>query len=163
MTQMQDKGYKTKHASCIMNPAYMVYHVSCIVHHALCIYIVFILLASIAAGQDYVLRLKSLDVSKVSEEKFLIKGEFENITDSEIKRISIKFSTYDPSGEIIQEDQVIPSVNPIPPRGTSPFLLPIKYSRNMEMEKVKMTFISFVGKEMSVDPNGFSLEFDVPK
>ena len=136
---------------------------SCIVNRASCIYVLFILLASTAFGQDYVLRLKSLHVSKVSEEKFQIKGEFENVTDSEIKRISIKFSVYDPSGEIIEENQVIPSVNPIPPHGVSPFLLPIKYSRNMEMDKVKVQFISFVGKEMSVDPNGYSLEFDVPK
>lgn len=131
--------------------------------HVSCIYILVNILASTAYGEDYVIRLKSLDVAKVSEEKFLIKGEFENITDSEIKRISIKFSVYDPSGEIIEEDQVIPSVNPIPPHGSSPFLLPIKYSRNMVMDKVKVQFVSFVGKEMSVDPNGYSLEFNVPK
>ena len=160
---MQDKGYKIEHASRIMNPASMIYHVSCIMHRASCIYILFILLTSIAFGQQDVLRLKSLEVSKVSEEKFQIKGEFENITDSEIKRISIKFSVYDPSGEIIEEDQVIPSINPIPPHGISPFLLPIKYSRNMEMDKVKVQFISFVGKEMGVDPKGYSLEFKVPK
>ncbi len=160
---MQDKGYKGEHASCIMNPASMIYHASCIAYRSLCIYILVNILASTASGDDYVIRLKSLDVEKVSEEKFLIKGEFENITDSEIKRISIKFSVYDPSGEIIEEDQVIPSVNPIPPHGISPFLLPIKYSRNMEMDKVKVQFISFVGREMSVDPNGYSLEFRVPK
>ncbi|MGH7901676.1 MAG: FxLYD domain-containing protein [Thermodesulfobacteriota bacterium] len=131
--------------------------------HLSCIYILVNILASTAYGEDDVIRLKSLDVAKVSEEKFLIKGEFENITDSEIKRISIKFSVYDPSGEIIEEDQVIPSVNPIPPHGSSPFLLPIKYSRNMLMDKVKVQFISFVGKEMSVDPNGYSLEFRIPK
>ena len=136
---------------------------SCIANRASCIYILLNILASTASGADYLIRLKSLDVSKISEEKFLIKGEFENITDSEIKRISIKFSVYDPSGEIIEEDQVIPSVNPIPPHGSSPFLLPIKYSRNMVMDKVKVQFVSFVGKEMSVDPNGYSLEFKVPK
>ena len=136
---------------------------SCIANRVSCIYILLNILASTASGEDYLIRLKSLDVSKISEEKFLIKGEFENITDSEIKRISIKFSVYDPSGEIIEEDQVIPSVNPIPPHGSSPFLLPIKYSRNMVMDKVKVQFVSFVGKEMSVDPNGYSLEFNVPK
>ncbi|HWP90613.1 MAG TPA: FxLYD domain-containing protein [Thermodesulfobacteriota bacterium] len=116
-----------------------------------------------ASGEDYVIRLKSLDVSKVSEEHFQIKGEIVNNTDTELKRVSIKFKIYDPSGEVIEEDQILPFVNPIPPRGSSPFLIPIRYSRNMEMDKITMHFINLVGNELSVDPNGYSLEIKVPK
>jgi hypothetical protein len=125
--------------------------------------VLFFLLVSIASGENYVIRLKSLDVLKVSEERFQIKGEIVNNTDMELKRISIKFKVYDPSGKVVEEDQILPFVNPIPPRGSSPFLIPIRYSRNMEMEKVTIHFINLVGKELSVDANGYSLEIKVPK
>jgi hypothetical protein len=129
----------------------------------LCFLILFILLAFPTSGQDDIIRLKSLDVSKVSEEHFQIKGEIVNNTDTELKRISIKFRVYDPSGKVIEENQILPFVNPIPPRGSSPFLIPIRYSRNMEMEKVTIHFINLVGKELSVDPGGHQLEFRVPR
>ncbi|HEX9666564.1 MAG TPA: FxLYD domain-containing protein [Thermodesulfobacteriota bacterium] len=125
--------------------------------------ILFFLLVSITYSKDYVIRLKSLDVSKVSEEKFQIKGELVNNTDKELKRISIKFKIYDPEGKIIEEDQILPLVNPIPPLGSSPFLVPIRYSRYMEMEKATMHVITLVGEELSIDPGGYSLEFKVPK
>jgi hypothetical protein len=129
----------------------------------LCFLILFILLAFPTSGQDDIIRLKSLDVSKVSEEHFQIKGEIVNNTDTELKRISIKFRVYGPSGKVIEENQILPFVNPIPPRGSSPFLIPIRYSRNMEMEKVTIHFINLVGKELSVDPGGHQLEFRVPR
>jgi len=129
----------------------------------LCFLILFILLAFPTSGQDDIIRLKSLDVSKVSEEHFQIKGEIVNNTDTELKRISIKFRVYDPSGKVIEENQILPFVNPIPPRGSSPFLIPIRYSRNMEMEKVTIHFINLVGKELSVDPGGHQLEFRVTR
>ena len=125
--------------------------------------ILFFLLTFPASGKDYAIRLKSLDVSKVSEEHFQIKGEITNNTDTELKRISIKFRVYDPSGRIVEEDQILPFVNPLPPHAGSPFLMPIRYSRNMEMEKVTIHFINLVGNELSVDPNGYSLEIKVPK
>lgn len=129
----------------------------------LCFLILFILLAFPTSGQDDIIRLKSLDVSKVSEEHFQIKGEIVNNTDTELKRISIKFRVYDPSGKVIEENQILPFVNPIPPRGSSPFLIPIRYSRNMEMEKVTMHFINLVGKELNVDTGGKPLEYKVPR
>ncbi len=125
--------------------------------------ILFFLLASIASGENYVIRLKSLVVLKVSEEHFQIKGEIVNITDTELKRISIKFKVYDPSGKVVEEDQILPFVNPIPPRGSSPFLIPIRYSPNMEMEKVTIHFINLVGKELNVDAGGHPLEIKVPR
>jgi hypothetical protein len=123
----------------------------------------FFLLAPIATGEVYVLRLKSLDVSKISEEKFQIKGDIVNNSDKELKRISIKFKIYDPEGKIVEEDQILPFVNPIPPKGSSPFLIPIRYSRYMEMAKVTMSVLTFVGEELSIDPDGYSVEFKVPK
>jgi hypothetical protein len=125
--------------------------------------VLFFLLVSIASGENYVVRIKSLDVLKVSEERFQIKGEIVNNTDMELKRIAIKFKVYDPSGKVIEEDQILPFVNPIPPRGSSPFLIPIRYSRNMEMEKVTIHFINLVGKELSVDAGGHPLEIKVPR
>jgi hypothetical protein len=125
--------------------------------------ILFFFLIFQASGEDYVIRLKGLDVSKVSEEHFQIRGEIVNNTDTELKRISIKFKVYDPSGEIVEEDQILPFVNPIPPGGSSPFLIPIRYSRNMKMEKITMHFINLVGNELRVDPNGYSLEIKIPK
>ena len=125
--------------------------------------VLFFLLVSIASGENYVIRLKSLDVLKVSEERFQIKGEIVNNTDTELKRISIKFKVYDPSGKVVEEDQILPFVNPIPPRGSSPFLIPIRYSRNMEMEKVTIHFINLVGKELNVDAGGHPLEIKVPR
>jgi hypothetical protein len=125
--------------------------------------VLFFLLVSIASGENYVVRIKSLDVLKVSEERFQIKGEIVNNTDMELKRIAIKFKVYDPSGKVIEEDQILPFVNPIPPRGSSPFLIPIRYSRNMEMEKVTIHFINLVGKELSVDSDRHPLEIKVPR
>jgi len=123
--------------------------------------ILFFLLASVASGEDYVIQLKSLAVLKVSEERFQIRGEIVNHTDTELKRIAIKFKVYDPTGKVIEENQVLPFVNPIPPHGSSPFLTPIKYSPGME--KVTIHFITLVGKELSVDPRGYPLEIRVPK
>jgi hypothetical protein len=123
--------------------------------------IVFFLLASIASGENYVIRLKSLVVLKVSEERFQIKGEIVNNTDKELKRIAIKFKAYNPIGKVVEEDQILPFVNPIPPHGSSPFLMPIKYSPGME--KLSIHFINLVGKELSVDANGHSLEIKVPR
>lgn len=125
--------------------------------------VLFFLLASIASGKDYVIRLKSLDVLKVSEERFQIKGELVNNTDTELKRIAIKFRVYDPTGKVVEEDQILPFVNPIPPRGSSPFVMPIRYSQNMEMERVTIRFINLVGKELSVDSGGHPLEFKIPR
>ena len=125
--------------------------------------ILFFLLTSRASGEDYVIQLKSLVVSKVSDEHFQIKGEIVNNTDTELKRIAIKFKVYDQSGKVVEEDQILPFVNPIPPRGRSSFLMPIKYSRNMEMEKITMHFINLVGKELNVDTGGKPLEYKVPR
>jgi hypothetical protein len=125
--------------------------------------ILFLLLAFTASGEDYVVRLKSLEVSKVSEERFQITGEIANNTDKELKRIAIKFKVYDSTGKVVEEDQILPFVNPIPPRGSSSFLIPIRYSRGMGMEKVTIHCINLVGKELSVDSGGHPLEFKVPR
>ena len=123
--------------------------------------ILFFLSASIASGVDYVIRLKSLDVSKVSDEQFQIKGEIVNNTDMELKRFSIKCIIYNPSGEVVEEDQILPFVIPIPPRGSSPFLLPITYKP--DMEKFTLQVINLVGKELSVDIGGKPIEYKVPR
>jgi len=125
--------------------------------------ILFFLLASIASGENYVIRLKRLDVLKVSEERFQIKGEIVNNTDKELKRIAIKFKVYNPIGKVVEEDQILPFVNPIPARGSSSFLMPIRYSQNMEMDTVTIHFINLVGKELSVDAGGHPLEIKVPR
>ncbi len=125
--------------------------------------VLFFLLASIASGENYIIRIKSLNVLKISEERFQIKGEIVNNTDKELKRIAINFKVYNPIGKVVEEDQILPFVNPIPPHGSSPFLMPIKYSRNMEMDTVTIHFINLVGKELSVDANGYSLEIRVPR
>ena len=123
--------------------------------------ILFFLSASIASGEDYVIRLKSLDVSKVSPDQFQIRGEIINNTDKELKRFSIKCIIYNPSGEVVEEDQILPFVIPIPPRGSSPFLLPIRYKS--DMEKLTLQVINLVGKELSVDTGGKTLEYKVPR
>ncbi len=123
--------------------------------------ILFFLLTSIAAGEDYITQLKNLVVSKVSDEQFQIKGEIINNTDKELKRFSIKCIIYSPSGEVVEEDQILPFVIPIPPRGSSPFLLPIRYKPNME--KFTLQVINLVGKELSVDTGGKPLEYKVPR
>ncbi len=123
--------------------------------------ILFLLSFSIASGEDYIVQLKNLDVSKVSEERFQIKGDIVNNTDTGLKRISIKFKIYNPSGKVIEEDQILPFVIPIPPRGSSPFLLPIRYKP--DMERFTLQVINLVGKELSVDTGGRPLEFRVPR
>ena len=123
--------------------------------------ILFFLLTSIAAGEDYITQLKNLVVSKVSDEQFQIKGEIINNTDKELKRFSIKCIIYSPSGEVVEEDQILPFVIPIPPRGSSPFLLPIRYKP--DMEKFTLQVINLVGKELSVDTGGKPLEYKVPR
>jgi len=125
--------------------------------------ILFLFLAFAASGEDHVVRLNSLEVSKVSEERFQIKGEITNNTDKELKRIAIKFKVYDSMGKVVEEDQILPFVNPILPRGSSSFLIPIRYSRNIGMEKVTIHFINLVGKELSVDSTGHPLEVKVPR
>jgi hypothetical protein len=117
--------------------------------------------ASIASGQDYIVQLKSLVVSKISDEKFQIKGEIVNNTDKELKRFSIKCIIYNPSGEVVEEDQILPFAMPIPPHGSSPFLLPIRYKP--DMDKLTIKVISFVGKEIKVDAGGKPLEYKVPR
>ena len=116
---------------------------------------------SIASGEDYIAQLKNLVVSKVSDEQFQIKGEIVNNTDKELKRFSIKCIVYSPSGEVVEEDQILPFVIPIPPRGSSPFLLPIRYKP--DMEKLTLQVINLVGKELSVDTGGKPLEYKVPR
>ncbi|HZX13659.1 MAG TPA: hypothetical protein VFF49_04590 [Thermodesulfobacteriota bacterium] len=123
--------------------------------------ILFFLLTSIAAGEDYIAQLKNLVVSKVSDEQFQIKGEIVNNTDMELKRFSIKCIIFNPSGEVVEENQILPFVIPIPPRGSSPFLLPIRYKP--DMEKFSLQVINLVGKELSVDTGGKPLEFSVPR
>lgn len=123
--------------------------------------ILFFLLTSIAAGEDYIAQLKNVVVLKVSDEQFQIKGEIVNNTDKELKRFSIKCIIYNPSGEVVEEDQILPFVIPIPPRGSSPFLLPIRYKPNME--KFTLQVINLVGKELSVHTGGKPLEFSVPR
>ena len=129
--------------------------------NVLSFFILFFLSASIASGEDYVIRLRSLDVSKVSPEQFQIKGEIVNNTDKELKRFSIKCIIYNPSGEVVEEDQILPFVIPIPPRGSSPFLSPIRYKP--DMEKLTLQVINLVGKELSVDTGGKTLEYKVPR
>ena len=121
----------------------------------------FFLLVTVAAGEDYITQLKNLVVSKVSPEQFQIKGEIVNNTDKELKRFSIKCIIYSPSGEVVEEDQILPFVIPIPPRGSSPFLLPIRYKP--DMEKFTLQVINLVGKELSVDTGGKPLEYKVPR
>jgi hypothetical protein len=123
--------------------------------------ILFFLLFSLASGEDYVVQLKNLVVSKVSDEQFQIKGEIVNNTDKELKRFSIKCIIYNPSGEVVEEDQILPFVIPIPPSGTSPFTLPIRYKPDMDKFTIKV--ISFVGKELKVDSGGTPLEYKVPR
>ena len=134
-----------------------------LMYNPLLFLILFLFLAFAASGEDYVVRVNSLEVSKVSEERFQIKGEITNNTDKELKRIAIKFKVFDSTGKVVEEDQILPFVNPIPPRGSSSFLMPIRYSRNMEMEKVTIHFINLVGKELSVDSGRHPLEFKVPR
>jgi hypothetical protein len=114
-----------------------------------------------ASGEDYVVTLKNLVVAKVSDEQFQIKGQIVNNTDTELKRFSIKCITYNPTGEVIEEDQILPFSIPIPPHGSSPFLLPIRYKPNMD--KFKIQIISFVGKELKVGTDGKTLEYKVPR
>ena len=123
--------------------------------------ILFFLLTSIAVGEDYIAQLKNVVVLKVSDEQFQIKGEIVNNTDKELKRFSIKCIIYNPSGEVVEEDQILPFVIPIPPRGSSPFLLPIRYKPNME--KFTLQVINLVGKELSAHTGGKPLEYKVPK
>ena len=123
--------------------------------------ILFFLLASIAAGGDYIAQLKNLVVLKVSDEQFQIKGEIVNNTDKELKRFSIKCIIYNPSGEVVEEAQILPFVIPIPPRGSSPFLLPITYKP--DKGRFTLQVINFVGKELSVDTGGKPLAFSVPR
>ncbi|MGI0029619.1 MAG: hypothetical protein ACREAQ_07910 [Nitrososphaera sp.] len=121
----------------------------------------FFLFASVAAGEDYIAQLKNLVVSKVSDEQFQIKGEIVNNTDKELKRFSIKCIIYNPSGEVVEEDQILPFIIPIPPRGSSTFLLPIRYKP--DMEKFTLQVINLVGRELSVDTGGKPLEYKVPR
>jgi hypothetical protein len=125
------------------------------------ILILIIFSTSTTSGQDYVVQLKNLVVSKVSDEQFQIKGEIVNNTDKELKRFSIKCIIYNPSGEVVEEDQILPFVIPIPPSGTSPFTLPIRYKPDMDKFTIKV--ISFVGKELKVDSGGTPLEYKVPR
>jgi len=122
-----------------------------------------ILLQYAAYGEDYSIRLKSLSVKKVSDEIFLIKGEIENNTENELKRITINFRVYDPSGKVVEENQILPTIRKIRPGGVSTFLLPIRYSYHYEMEKLTMHVVNFGGDELSIDPGVYSLEIKAPK
>lgn len=124
-------------------------------------FILFFLLFSIALGEDYIVQMKNLVVSKVSDEQFQIKGEIVNNTDKELKRFSIKCIIYNPSGDVVEEDQILPFAVPIPPHGSSPFILPIRYKPDMDKFTIKV--ISFVGKELKVDTGGKPLEYKVPR